>query len=392
MNNKKFDYILSILSALIGVAILQILFFPLMSRHLNTHKFGEILLVFAIVNSFSLVFGNTLNNIRLINIKKYNDIEPGSFNIFLLVLTIFNAILMFLTLMFLKIDGFESIINIIWSTILLLKSYYIVEFRIKINFKKILISTIIYSFGLLVSLLILINSSTSFYFSFVFAELVSLIYVVANTSLIKEGIKGSFSKNMINDYIILFSSNMLNNFINYIDRFAISFIMGKKFIAIFFAATILGKLSTLIIQPISTVVLSYGVIEETYSKKHFNKMLVTNFLLSIIISTLIYFISVPIIKLLYKTLFTEALPIIFLANLGVVILAVGTIAQSTIMAKGKLLEQFKINSAFLIVFFIVVYPLTLKYKLFGFSIALIVSSISKYISIWFFGKKYFNEC
>lgn len=392
MKNKKYDYFFSILSALFNVLILQIVCFPIINKHVDVNKFGEILLIFAIVNSFSLVFGNTLNNIRLVNINKYNKDDFNSFNGFLTIITLINAMLMFITLKYLHINLFEIILIIIWSTLLLIKSYYIVEFRIIINFVKILITTLIYSFSLLFTLLLIIFFNQSFYFSFIFSEAFSLLYVLIHTNLIKE----TFSKNITfkikRDYLVLFSSNILNNLINYIDRFVISFILGKRFIAVFFAATVLGKLSTLLIQPISSVILSYGVKEEDEgSVNKFSKTMLINFFLSILITIFIYILSIPIINILYPNLLSEAYPIIFFANFGVVILAVGTIAQSSVMARGKLIEQFKINLVFLIVFFAIIYSLTINYKLLGFSIALIISSLCKYISIWYFGKKYFKD-
>ena len=75
MSKKLFviDTIKTIFSSLIIALGLQFIAYPFIHRGMGDNNFGEILTVYTILTITSVVLGNTLNNIRLINVDHYSS-------------------------------------------------------------------------------------------------------------------------------------------------------------------------------------------------------------------------------------------------------------------------------------------------------------------------------
>ncbi|PTK57410.1 capsular biosynthesis protein, partial [Staphylococcus haemolyticus] len=74
MSKKLFiiDTLKTISSSLLIALGLQFISYPFIHRILGDKEFGQILTIYTIITISSVVLGNTLNNIRLINVNYYS--------------------------------------------------------------------------------------------------------------------------------------------------------------------------------------------------------------------------------------------------------------------------------------------------------------------------------
>ncbi|PNY87715.1 capsular biosynthesis protein, partial [Staphylococcus agnetis] len=108
MEKKNFilDSFKTITSTIMVAFSLQLFAYPTISHSLGSEAFGEILSVYTIITIASVIIGNTLNNIRMINVSEYSENFIYKNFIYILVISclIESVILIILFHYFYKID------------------------------------------------------------------------------------------------------------------------------------------------------------------------------------------------------------------------------------------------------------------------------------------------
>lgn len=391
------DVFLSVISMGISTGILQIIIYPLISSYTSIEEFGLLLTTMGLVNVIAVVFGGSLNNTQLID-KRYYNSDNSFFGDFKRVFFTWQPLIVALTFLILLLPFFSlSWVKIAQIIILVVlttaRSYLPVLWRLQLSYDRILWHSMITSIGYILGSVIFIELPIIGWPSiFIIGEFFSLLYLLVKTQFIHYSLSKSDNYKRINkDYISLLSSNIVANTLTYFDRFILQGLMGAEEVSIFFAASIFGKLSSLILQPISGVMLSYlSRKDDKEKKKYFSLFL----LLSVSSGVLLFLISLilsPImVKILYPTLYTESIKIMTLSNLSVIILIVGSLLQPIILKFSKLYWQNVVQTIYAISFASLGYFLTMKYQLVGFVVASLTSNIIRfclfaivgYISIW----------
>ncbi|RIO43095.1 capsular biosynthesis protein, partial [Staphylococcus hyicus] len=158
MKKKNFilDSFKTITSTIIVAFSLQFFAYPTINHSLGSETFGEILSIYTIITIFSVVTGNTLNNIRMINVNEYNENLIYRNFIFILVTSclIESIILFFLFFYFYKIELITIFCLLVINVLMILRIYLNVYFRLKLQFSKILIAAIYQVLGLAIGILL----------------------------------------------------------------------------------------------------------------------------------------------------------------------------------------------------------------------------------------------
>ncbi|WP_239747551.1 capsular biosynthesis protein [Mammaliicoccus sp. C-M11] len=377
------DITVNILATVIPIIIMQLILIPIYSRNNTSEDFGKFLLILTLINISSIILGNTLNNIRLIN-KDEKNIKEYKYFSTLIILIIVNIIITTMFLLLWKIDKSEIILINLWGTCLLIRSYIFVYLRLEFKYLEILyiniISAVILGIG---SLLLSYNLVNIYLVLFVSEAIIIISMILYSLKYFKEFKIQFLHIKKIRDLSSLLGSNIILNLLNYSDRILIGIVLGAKYVPLFFISTIVGKLSNLIINPMVTVLLSYEV-DNKYShpKKNIFKVFSLIILLSIILSIIITFVSYIIIKILYPDYLEDVKGILYLSNLGVILLSTTAILQMKIIANSKFKLNLTINIVSLIILTISSVLLMNYFGIMGFSIALVLSSLIKHFLIY----------
>ena len=253
------DSILNIVASMMVTFMLQIIVYPFLAQKLGDEKYGEILTVMAVFNTLISTLGNTVNNARLISNSEYErEKTEGDFNVIGVSMALLGAVIM--GIMAVKIYSIplnENIFLLFAVIIGILRAYYIVTFRICLDFRKqILANTLVvvgYASGVLLSYKIAVWPII-----FLCGELISLIYVMRVSTLPKEEwrITGKIKQTLILLMELMIIS-LLGNLLTYFDRFMINPLLGAKQVAIFTVAAFWGKSLSAVFEPIANVILGY---------------------------------------------------------------------------------------------------------------------------------------
>ncbi|MEC5338007.1 lipopolysaccharide biosynthesis protein [Enterococcus sp. DIV0385] len=397
MIKKKFvtDVILNIIASLLLTSILQIIVLPVISARVYQDTFGEILTLQGISNAIGVMFGASLNNILLIKANSYdNQSLTATFSRLFRSSIIYATILSFpLLLFFGKEQGVViALLMIVYTIGILIRSYLTVYYRLNLEYKKILLHVIITSLGYLLGIVIFfINDEwISIYLIGELFSVLYLFYTIRPKFLIrqKDGIFFQIRKDFSNFFI----SSMLTNVLLYLDRLLINPILGASDVAVFFAASVVGKLIGIVMQPLSGVILSYISVDITEKpSKVFKYSLGISSGIGILFFSGAYFATPFLLEVLYPDLFLEALPLYVLCNLIAVLNMISTIIQPLSLKFCPTYWQARIQIIYFICFFTLSLTFLYFYGLYGFIIGNIVSQILRLIVIIFVTNYYTQE-
>ena len=202
------DFFYNILASVILTGVMQVVVYPFLALKFNNQEYGTLLTIMGIANTVIVAFGNTLNNVRLIVNNDYErEHLEGDFNGLLFFASLIAVVF---SCMISSLYFRQSIITVIGLAVFVVlgtvRSYYCVEFRLILDFKKILIQNIVGAVGYAVGVAALMGFHI-WVIPFILAELLQLIYVLKNSSLQKERITTTpvFRMTLIKYIILIFT-------------------------------------------------------------------------------------------------------------------------------------------------------------------------------------------
>ncbi len=294
------DLVYNIIASAVPLFFLQFLIQPYVARVIGTEQYGGMLTVVGLLNIGIGMFGSPLNNARLIDNHYYIN-QKGDYNIFLSFLSAINASLLFLVIRLyqLEIDNYEYILLIFISLASVMTNYLAVEYRIKLDYKRIMLSKIVQTLGYCLGCLLFIITRDWEWIFFVGYGL-CLVYIIFTTSLWKEPFRSTehIKKTSIRISVLVLSAS-LGSFLMYFDRLLIFPLFGGTELTIYYAASIVGKTVALITSPLSSVLLSYIVHLKRITRKQFSFYIIILFAFAILGYIFCILISEPLIYLLY---------------------------------------------------------------------------------------------
>lgn len=381
------DFFINILASGIVTCVLQILIYPMLGQNFNIMDYGLLLTIMGVVNIIASAFGNSLNNTRLLKNNLYKN--PGDFNILLLFSSVFSFLLMLLLVTFVfKCTLYMSFLIAFLTLLSVIRQYLIVEYRLNLNFRGLLVNNIYISVGYCIGLSLSLCFKNWVY-AFIMGELFGVLHCFKKNRLIFEPLKFTTKyKETYQTYLHLIISILFGQAMLYIDRFIIMPFLGSEMVSIYTVASYAGKTLGILAIPISSVLLSY------YTKKDFvftKKKLYQNFLIVMVISCLsfviIQLLSPYVLPLFYPQIYVFTVPYLALANLGSIFTISSNLLQPAIMKVSKTKYQIYIQLVFIFNFLITVYLFIGNYGLYAICFAMIFANVIRILFMLSIGSR-----
>ena len=370
------DMILNIIGFGIYIFSQQILLLPISARIVNDEIYASIVLYISILNVVCNVTGGELGNVRLIMDSEYKKNNLlGDFCKILLFLSPIIIIILFPLFIYLKYSVFGIIFLILTILMANVRLYSTCYYRLEQKFNKVIIQNLFYFVGIIVSLIIF-KLYKNIYILLFIPECISVIYALRNSDLLKMRL---LKTNLINTTLKKYSElgivSLLNNLMDYIDKFIVYPILGSFYVAVYYAVNSMSKITNLITNPIASVILSW--ISNIKNEKNKDKVIKYTILVNIPIVVIVSLITIPLtyvaLKILYIKYFIEAtkliIPIAIISGFS----TASSITKSVLL---KYCDTKKILFVYILyfVFFIIIAFYLSKVKgLVGFTIANLLS-------------------
>lgn len=374
------DVFWNFLSSIIPLIALQLIFLPLIARKVNPDANGLILTIISLITMISTSLGNVLNNIRLLFDIDYKEKQQeGDFNLLVIIACAINAVIILWGSWYYY--GAFNIVNISFVVLIsileLVKEYFVVTFAIAINFKKDFISNIflVIGYGIGTVLFCLFGY---WQFIYLFGILFKLIFILANTKLYKEKLhKTVLFKKTVNKSVVLLISVFLGKAMQYIDKLILFPLIGGAAVAVYYVATLIGKLVSMAITPINAVMLSYLTKMKKFKQSVFLTMLFASALVGAVGYIICIFISRPVFNIIYPQYANDAMKYIYITTFTAVVVAISTFISPVILKFCNMNWQIVINLLSFIIYIISTILLFNGFGLTGFCWGTLIAGLTK---------------
>lgn len=383
MNKTKVvvNVIFSFLSSFIPLIILQLLILPSLAEKLGTNEYGISITIYSILTIIASS-GNALNNVRLINERKYEEKNIiGDFNLLLLFSEILGTAIVIILVT--RYDGYRVNMHLLFivvaSILMLMRSYIIVGYCIELNYYRMFINNIILTVGYFIGSLLMMSN---YYWELIYivGNLLAVLHLYFTTKLLQEGVNRTvLFKQVTYQYIICLISTILANLLNYIDKILIYPLLGGTAVSTYYVSTLIGKMILMAISPINSVLLSYMSKLEFLKKRIFYLSAILSIVLGIIGYFICILISKPCLMWLYPDLAQEALRYIKVVTLTAVVTAYISLLSPLLLKFCNINWQIIISIISLTSYMIIAVQLSKLYGLYGFAIGGLLANIVKLI-------------
>ncbi len=375
-----FDMCLNIGASGAPIAVLQLIIYPYLASHISSEEYGLMITLYSLWIVISNSLGNVLNNIRLLRSNEYEEEGlKGDFPFLLRNFTAINFIVILIgTLFYIKeVNVVYLFFSIIISMLILLKAYFEVGFRIKLDFVSILNNGILQCLGFMLGL-VFFRFFHVWQFVFLFGFLFNTIFTILKTDMLKEPfIKTRLYSSVSKDAQIYTLATFSGSLMTYADKMVLYPLMGGHVVSIYYTATILGKIISMISGPVTGVILSYISKWSKSQKKIFSKILIVGVILAVIGYGITMGISYPVINLLFPQWKDEVMVYLPITTIAIAIQTLNSFLNPFILKFYDMKWQIIIGMVSVAVYFVMALVLWNFYGMIGFCIGTVLGQLSK---------------
>ena len=389
------DFVLNIVASLLSTGIMQLILYPQIARHLTAEDYGTMLTIMGYVNVITLAFGNNLCNARLLQQTKYKESSiVGDFQIIAVFSAVLSAVAIFIVCYVQGLGNVLMLLGVSTATLMLtLKGYYMVAYRLELNYVKNLFANIVLAVAFIIGAYVLIKY-ISWPWLFVIASVTCIIFIFATSSIVQEKfcITPLF-KSSVKIAVILLCSGLIANSTTYLDRFIIHPILGGEAVSSYATAAFFAKSINLVLSPIASVLLNYFT---TGNIKLSHKAFFIINGLFIISGAVFFIISITLGPLitgwLYPTLIDSARAYITVVSIGLLIGVVGDFCAILVLANAPSYWQIVLSSVKFVIYLALGITFVSLYGIMGMCISIIITNTFYYIvnfviAFWYIVKK-----
>lgn len=390
IRNASKDVFLNIVANTIPVIILQFLVQPIVANKLGAERNGLFITIIALMHLIVVITGSSLNNSRLLLDRKYKKKQvSGDFNLYLLLLGAINIIIIIIGLIFYvrTLSSIEIITISILSLIWMIKDYLIVEFRINLDYKKILTNNFILSLGYIVGLFVF-TFIPYWHVIFIIGYVLAFSHILFTSKLIKEPfVKTSMFSTLNKTVLVIITANFLGMISTNFDRLVLYPLVGGTLISIYYSASLIGKMMTLLSVPLSSVFLSYIVKYDSLPIKWLNYITGGAMILGTLLYFLFIFISPYLLGILYPKWYNESMTYIPIVTAAAIFELAFAAINPIVMHFCNINYQIRIQLIFIVCY--VIFGLGLLYinGMIGFAYGVLIATSIKMLYVYISARK-----
>ena len=376
------DLIFSVAGLMLMNGTLQLLIYSLLRKWVGNEAFGDYQSIIAVVSIMGTTFGVAANYSRMVRAREKKDTN-GDYNIFLSTISV---MCIFVSAGTLIIYRSFNVAHFLLLTILMVSTvfryYSDVNYRIKLNYKGFFVYYAIITAGYCIGLLVFRYITEQWMLIFIIGELAAVVFVAFSGDIFK-------GKNLLTPSVefkdsmksvgILSATNILSSIAQQADKIILGLAINGEAVTIFYVATLLGKVVSLLTTPLNGVLIGYLT---KYEGKVTKKMIAAFALvllgIGIVAMFACYIASVILIKILHPEVFNDAKPYFFLANAGQIFYFIANCLMTVILRVASEKYQMYINIIYIIIFAATVIPLTISMGIWGMTIALLITNAAKF--------------
>jgi O-antigen/teichoic acid export membrane protein len=268
-----------------------------------------------------------------------------------------------------------------------LRYYSDVEFRLNVNYRGFLLFYVLISVGYVAGLL-LYPITNSWIIAMLIGEAAAVLFVFFKGTLYEKPYfaKSDYFKDNMKSVIILSLTEFIAAVILNADRLMLQAIVGSVAVTIFYVATLVGKMISLVSLPLNGVIMGHlAKYEGGIKRSTFLKLCVGVILSGVVIDVLCVGVSIVFVMLLYPDLYNDVKPYLLVTNAGQIYYFLSNTLTVVLLRFTDEKYQLYINIVYMIVFVIFAVPMTFLWHIWGMAWALLIVNLIKIVAIMVVG-------
>ena len=381
--SKFYDLCMSVGSIVVFNMVIQLFIYPFIADKLGNEGFGQVRSMMALITITSCTLGVAANYSRMMTEKKYS---PSNSN-YIYILLGGSLVCIAIGIAYMcGLGAFSPIGAILFAVLIILTAfryYSDVDFKLKTDFFGYMIFYVSiaagYSAGILVYML-----TNQWFVSFIVGEVVGILFVILRGSIYKKPFaKPDASFPMVaKSMSYLLSSTLMENLTLNADGIVLVAFCGEEAVAIFYVASLLGKVIAMLSTPLNSLIISYLA----KSNMRLNGKFWTVVSLVVAVLGVLAFaacrVASPIyIGIFYPNLTETTLPMLSAAILGQVFYFISGILLIVLLHFDGEKNQFIMNAAYCAEYFILVTAFTATQGLAGFVWGTLIANAIRFFGV-----------
>lgn len=374
------DSVINIVAFTILVGAQQLLAFPVIAKNISPDNFGMILIMMGIVNVFSVL----TSNLPCVHLVSPTDYKRNSYNYLFIsiLLFIFLVSLILAFSIFNKTGGLTKLCFIILCQSTCFRAFITTNYQIENHFKSVVNQNVFYVIGMILGLFVC-NFSSNWLILFITADFFSLLYSWRKINKVcKQYYSIKFSLKELTNYVNFITKDIISYLLNLFDRFIIYPILGGTSVSVYYSMMSVSKLFSLVLNPLSVVLFMKMSITGIEKMLILNRISLVS-ILFMILSSLLFIIIIPFyVKIFYPTYVAS------IEGVYIYVAILSGISCSLIMFKSliiKLCPLHKLRNIYMqymILFLVLSIVFVYKFNLIGFVIVNIVLNVFLFLVLF----------
>ncbi len=372
------DMFLNMVGFGIYIVSQQILLLPILAKIVEDEVYSSFVLFLSILNVVCNVVGGELGNTRLVKDSDYKEKNTmGDFSRIFLVASLIVSIILLPILIYLKYSVIACFILILTIILANVRLYSLCYYRLQKQYKKVIIQNTLYLLGIIISL-------TVFYFwrivylLLIIPEILCTTYAFFNSDIFKMKLKKTTEMKLtVKKFSELGVVSVLTNMMSYFDKFIIYPMFGATAVAAYYAVNSMSKITSLITNPMSSVILSW--VSNTDGKKDKSRIMRMTLIANIPAILGVTIVTIPCtyiaLRILYSQYLSQALVLIIPISVASGFGTANSLLKSVLLKYMDSRKLLVLYSLYFVIFGISSYFLVKAFELTGFAFANLISQV-----------------
>ena len=372
------DMFLNMVGFGIYIVSQQILLLPILAKIVEDEVYSSFVLFLSILNVVCNVVGGELGNTRLVKDSDYKEKNTmGDFSRIFLATSLIVSIILLPILIYLKYSVIACFILILTIILANVRLYSLCYYRLQKQYKKVIIQNTLYLLGIIISL-------TVFYFwrivylLLIIPEILCTTYAFFNSDIFKMKLKKTTEMKLtVKKFSELGVVSFLTNMMSYFDKFIIYPMFGATAVAAYYAVNSMSKITSLITNPMSSVILSW--VSNTDGKKDKSRIMRMTLIANIPAILGVTIVTIPCtyiaLRILYSQYLSQALVLIIPISVASGFGTANSLLKSVLLKYMDSRKLLVLYSLYFVIFGISSYFLVKAFELTGFAFANLISQV-----------------
>ena len=257
---KLYDLCMSVGAVVVFNMVIQLFIYPCIANRLGNEGFGQVRAMMSLVSITAGSLGVSANYSRMMTESKFHPSNSSYFYILLGGGAVCAALgVVYMT----GLGAFSPLAALLFALLVILTAfryYSDVSFRMKTDFFGYMIFYFAIAAGYAVGVLVYLVTK-QWYLAFIAGELAGIIFVAIRGSVYKRALRkpdSSFPK-VCKSMSFLLPSNLMENLTLNADGLVLIAFCDEEAVAVFYTASLLGKVIAMLSAPLNSLIISYIV-------------------------------------------------------------------------------------------------------------------------------------